>query len=57
MRGFGLQLERPDEPYYAYVTQTSGPDLTQISSYDDSNNNTYTINLRKLPGTGTAVSR
>lgn len=46
-RGFGLQIERQDEAYYPYVTQTAGPDFTLISSYDNATNNTYTINLRK----------
>ncbi len=46
-RGFGLQIDRVDEPYYPYVRQTSGRDITDIASYDNPTSNTYTINLRK----------
>jgi len=46
-RGFGLQIDRLDEPYYPYVRQTSGRDITDIASYDNPTSNTYTINLRK----------
>jgi TonB-dependent receptor len=46
-RGFGLRIERGDQPYYPNVTQTSGPDIADIASYNNATNNTYTINLRK----------
>jgi TonB-dependent receptor len=46
-RGFGLQIDRLDEPYYPYVRQTSGRAFTDIASYDNPTSNTYTINLRK----------
>jgi len=39
-RGIGMRLERKDEPYRPFVTQTAGPDITQISAYTD---NTYNI--------------
>ena len=46
-RGFGLQVDRLDEPYYPFVRQTSGRAITDIASYDNPTSNTYTINLRK----------
>ena len=32
-RGIGLRLERTNEPFFPYITQTAGPDITKISSY------------------------
>lgn len=46
-RGIGLKLERTDEPYYPTITQTSGPALGDINNFNNSTNNTYSINLRK----------
>ncbi|MEY4941484.1 MAG: hypothetical protein RIQ93_3219, partial [Verrucomicrobiota bacterium] len=46
-RGFGLRITRDDEPYYPTITQTSGPDFTQIANYNTGTTNTYSINLRK----------
>lgn len=32
-QGFGLRIEREDEPYFPKITQTAGPDITNINSY------------------------
>jgi TonB-dependent receptor len=32
-RGIGLRIERKDEPYFPLISQTSGPDMTNIASY------------------------
>jgi len=45
--GFGIRIERDDEPFYPQITQTGGPDITRIENYNGTNNNTYAINLRK----------
>jgi iron complex outermembrane receptor protein len=51
LRGIGMRIERTDEPYYPKVTQTTGPDISQINNYNSTLNNLvnnqYAINLRK----------
>lgn len=32
-RGIGLRIERKGEPYFPYIYQVSGPDMTDINSY------------------------
>lgn len=32
-RGIGLRIERKGEPYFPYISQVSGPDMTDINSY------------------------
>jgi len=32
-QGFGLRIERKDEPFFPLITQTAGPDITKIGSY------------------------
>ncbi|MEY4940779.1 MAG: hypothetical protein RIQ93_2514 [Verrucomicrobiota bacterium] len=34
MQGFGLKIERTDEPYFPVITKTSGPDFANINNYD-----------------------
>lgn len=43
-RGIGLRIERKDEPYFPYITQVSGPNMTDINNYT-SNLLTLTDNL------------
>jgi len=45
VRGIGIRIERKDEPYFPTITQTAGPDITQLSSYTD---NIY--NIAKMSG-------
>lgn len=42
-QGFGLNIERSDEPYFPHLTQTGGLDTSQISSYD---RNRYNVMIR-----------
>lgn len=42
-RGFGLKIERKDEPYWPTVTQTGGPDVTDIRNYTS---NLYSVSIR-----------
>ncbi len=34
-RGIGFTVERKDDPYFPYIRQTAGPDVTQLSSYTE----------------------
>lgn len=42
-RGIGFSVEKRDNPYFPYITQTAGPDLTNLSSYND---NLYNSTIR-----------
>ncbi|MBI4625818.1 MAG: TonB-dependent receptor [Verrucomicrobia bacterium] len=42
-QGFGLKIERQEEPYFPVITQTGGADITKISSYT---RNQYDVLIR-----------
>ncbi|MEY4938595.1 MAG: hypothetical protein RIQ93_330 [Verrucomicrobiota bacterium] len=54
-RGIGLRIERKDEPYFPYITQTGGADMTNINSYT-SNLFTMTDNFGEDEYLGAALN-
>jgi iron complex outermembrane receptor protein len=42
-RGIGFTIEKRDDPFFPYLTQTAGPDVRQLSSYTE---NIYNSTIR-----------
>ena len=42
-RGIGFRVEKRDNPYFPYITQTGGPDVSRLSTY---NENLYSSTIR-----------
>ena len=54
-RGIGFTIEKLDDPFFPYLTQTAGPDVRQLSSYTENIYNS-TIRNGKDRYTGAAIN-